>query len=129
MTQLGRDLKFPGLAAFGRAFLDYVRNLTPQVILLATGVVAQVQAASMVADKWKWQAVAVTCFVAAGVSTFFNIALFIRDAAVAAPRSASWITAKVVAVVLEVAVPLEFVGAAVFNARSLLQSMLANVAG
>ncbi|MGH9429279.1 MAG: hypothetical protein ACRD2L_23600 [Terriglobia bacterium] len=129
MTQVGRDIKFPALAAFGRAFLDYVRNLTPQVILLATGVVAHVQAASMIADKWKWQAVALTCLVAAGVSTFFNIAFFIRDAAIAAPRSASWITAKVVAVVLAVVVPLAFVGAAVFNARSLLRSMLANVAG
>lgn len=129
MTQVVPSSNPSAPAAFGHAFLDYVRNLTPQVILLATAVLADVQSAATIADKWKWEAVAVTCIVAAGVAAFFNILFFMRDAAAAAPRSASWLIAKLTAGLLAVAVPLAFVAAAVFNARSLLRSIASNAVG
>jgi membrane protein implicated in regulation of membrane protease activity len=79
MTEVSSSATPSAIDAFGRAFLDYVRNLTPQVILLAAYVLADVQAATIISGKWQWQVVSATCLIAAVVATFFNIAFFMRD--------------------------------------------------
>jgi hypothetical protein len=128
MTEVSSSATRSAIDAFGQAFLDFVRNLTPLVILLAGYILAEVQAATITSGKWQWQMVSATCLVTAAIATFFNIVFFKREAAIAAPRSASWFIAKVIAVLMAVAVPIAFIGVAFFNSGSLLRSIFSNAA-
>lgn len=115
--------------AFGRAYLDYVRNLTPQVILLVAVILSYAQAVATCTDKLMWMTITLICIATAALALIFNIVFFIRDSATSSRSPLARKVVKLVAGILSVAAPFVFVAAALFNAHALSRSLFSNVAG
>lgn len=108
---------------FGKAYLEYVRNLTPQAFLAVTSVASQVQVSRVSSEKWLWHSLTWLCFVTAVIAVVLNIVVFLRATSNMKGHKIDLLLLTWLARFLAFATPLAFVFGALFSAKSLINSL------